>query len=172
MESIFGRPGRDEHVRRLAMNIVSGGVTGALSLLVVYPLDAWRTQAVVGSPLTPFVESYAGFTESVLGILVYRGMYFGLYDTLVPLVPQRDMFSRFIMGYAVTIGAGVLTYPIDTVRRRMIISPFKYTDGLSCASTIMNNEGVEALFLGCGYNILRGMIGAVVLSGFDSLKHS
>ena len=33
---------------------------------------------------------YRGFTISCVGIFIYRGMYFGLYDTLKPLVLGAD----------------------------------------------------------------------------------
>jgi solute carrier family 25 (adenine nucleotide translocator) protein 4/5/6/31 len=35
---------------------------------------------------------------------------------------------------------------------------------------VVEKEGVAALFNGAGANILRGMAGAGVLAGFDSLK--
>ena len=33
---------------------------------------------------------YRGFTISAVGIFIYRGMYFGLYDTLKPLLLGAD----------------------------------------------------------------------------------
>ena len=83
-----------------AVNMASGGLAGAGSLLIVYPLDFARTRlaADVGSGkgrefnglidcLTKVAKRsgpmslYQGFGVSVQGIIVYRGAYFGLYDT-------------------------------------------------------------------------------------------
>ena len=33
---------------------------------------------------------YRGFTISAVGIFIYRGMYFGLYDTLKPMLLGKD----------------------------------------------------------------------------------
>merc|ERR1712029_914438 len=67
---------------------------------------------------------YRGFTISAVGIFIYRGMYFGLYDTLKPLVLGSDagVTLSFFLGWAVTVTAGLMSYPIDTVRRRMMMT--------------------------------------------------
>ena len=61
---------------------------------------------------------YRGFVISAVGIFIYRGMYFGLYDTLKPLVLGADagVTLSFLLGWAVTVTAGLMSYPIDTVR--------------------------------------------------------
>ena len=87
----------------LAGNMASGGAAGATSLLVVYPLDFARTRLAVdvgkGSnrEFTGTVDAilktarssgwgrggvYNGFVVSCVGIIFYRGAYFGLYDTI------------------------------------------------------------------------------------------
>lgn len=43
----------------------------------------------------------------------------------------------------------------------------KYRSSLHAASDILAKEGVPAFFKGAGANILRGIAGAGVLSGFD-----
>jgi len=78
--------------------------------------------------------------------------------------------ASFLLGYGVTVTAGLLSYPIDTIRRRMMMTSgqaVKYKGSLDCFSQIVKNEGVMSLFKGAGANILRGMAGAGVLSGFD-----
>ena len=80
--------------------MASGGLAGASSLLIVYPLDFARTRlaADVGkagsreftglfnclstiSKRSGAMALYQGFGVSVQGIVVYRGAYFGLYDS-------------------------------------------------------------------------------------------
>lgn len=82
-------------------NLASGGLAGALSLFFVYPLDFARTRlaADIGKGTSRefhglsdcltkifksdgFIGLYRGFVISVIGIIVYRAFYFGLYDTL------------------------------------------------------------------------------------------
>merc|ERR1712023_241037 len=57
---------------------------------------------------------YRGFSISCVGIVVYRGFYFGLYDTIQPMLGKDANFAvNFAVGYAVTVVAGLLSYPID-----------------------------------------------------------
>ena len=44
----------------------------------------------------------------------FRGMYFGLYDTLKPLLLGADagVATSFLLGWAVTITSGLMSYPI------------------------------------------------------------
>merc|ERR1712222_12149 len=62
-------------------------------------------------------------TISAVGIFIYRGMYFGLFDTLKPLLiggKDSSVAASFLLGWAVTVTAGLMSYPIDTIRRRMM----------------------------------------------------
>merc|ERR1711915_766476 len=80
---------------------------------------------------------YRGFSISAVGIFIYRGMYFGLYDTLKPLLLGKDagVALSFFLGWAVTVTAGLMSYPIDTVRRRMMMTSgggVKYKGSMDC----------------------------------------
>lgn len=59
------------------------------------------------------------------GIIVYRGAYFGLYDTAKGVIFEDEKNANFIAKWAVaqtvTAAAGVLSYPFDTVRRRLMM---------------------------------------------------
>ena len=118
---------------------------------------------------------YRGFTISAVGIFIYRGMYFGLYDTLKPLLLGADagVGISFILGWGVTVTAGLMSYPIDTVRRRMMMTSgggVKYKGSIDCFVQVIKNEGFMSLMKGAGANILRGVAGAGVLAGFDKFK--
>ena len=67
---------------------------------------------------------YRGFAISCVGIFIYRGMYFGMYDSLKPILLGEDagVLMSFLLGWAVTITAGLMSYPIDTIRRRMMMT--------------------------------------------------
>jgi len=122
-----------------------------------------------------FVGLYRGFVISCVGIIVYRGCYFGFYDTLKPIVLGDDanVILAFMLGYVVTISAGLVSYPIDTIRRRMMMTSgqaVKYKGSMDCFIQIMRQEGFMSLMKGAGANILRGVAGAGVLAGFDEFK--
>ena len=67
---------------------------------------------------------YRGFTISAVGIFIYRGMYFGLYDSLKPILlgDNPSVVLSFFLGWGVTITSGLMSYPIDTIRRRMMMT--------------------------------------------------
>jgi len=181
---------------KLGKNVAAGGLAGAMSLLFVYSLDYARTRLANDTKSSKkggerqfnglvdvykktlasdgIAGLYRGFCISCVGIVVYRGFYFGLYDTISPLMGEDASFLfKFCLGYAVTVSAGLLSYPIDTIRRRMMMTSgaaVKYNGSLDCTMQIMKSEGVTSLFKGAGANILRGMAGAGVLAGFDKLK--
>lgn len=69
---------------------------------------------------------YRGFVPSVVGIVVYRGLYFGMYDSIKPVVLvgalEGNFLASFLLGWTVTTGAGIASYPLDTIRRRMMMT--------------------------------------------------
>merc|ERR1712223_1374852 len=119
---------------KFATNIASGGAAGTMSLLFVYSLDYARTRLAndakgkggerqfngLTDVYTKTLKTdgiqglYRGFTISCVGIFIYRGMYLGLYDSLKPILLGDDasVLLSFLLGRGVTIGAGLMSYPI------------------------------------------------------------
>jgi len=191
---------RDGYWKWFAGNLASGGAAGACSLAFVYSLDYARTRlandnksAKKGGGERQFnglvdvyrktlatdgvAGLYRGFTISCVGIIVYRGLYFGMYDSLKPVLLQGSLENSFLgsffLGWGITIGAGLASYPIDTIRRRMMMTSgeaVKYKSSLHAFQVIIKNEGVKSLFKGAGANILRAVAGAGVLAGYDQLQ--
>jgi len=191
----FATPKDASQAKKFTMNILSGGMAGTCSLLFVYSLDYARTRLANDAKgkggerqfnglIDVYVKTlksdgiqglYRGFAISAVGIFIYRGMYFGLYDTLKPLVLGSDagVTLSFFLGWAVTVTAGLMSYPIDTVRRRMMMTSgggVKYNGSIDCFRQVVKNEGFMSLMKGAGANILRGVAGAGVLAGFDKFK--
>merc|ERR1711890_183587 len=86
---------------------------------------------------------------------------------------KPSAFLSFFLGWAVTIVSGLMSYPIDTIRRRMMMTSgtgVTYNGSLDCARQIMKNEGFMSMMKGAGANVLRGVAGAGVLAGFDKFK--
>ena len=197
IKAAFKSSKSDSYAVGFAKNMASGGTAGALSLCVVYSLDYCRTRLANDAKSGKkggerqfngmidvyrktiasdgIVGLYRGFVISCVGIIVYRGCYFGFYDTLKPIVlgDNAGLMLSFILGYVVTISAGLVSYPIDTIRRRMMMTSgeaVKYKGSIDCTIKIVRSEGFMSLMKGAGANILRGVAGAGVLSGFDAFK--
>jgi len=191
---------KTEFAQFFAINIASGGLAGAGSLTIVYPLDYARTRLASdvgsGNPQfnglvdclkktikgNGFFSMYNGFGVSVVGIVAYRGPYFGIYDTLKEKNPfKKDkgivgLLSKFAIAQTTAIIAGFISYPFDTVRRRLQMQAEKpkeqwlYSGTLDCAVKIAKDEGMGAMFKGFGANVLRTLGGALVLVGYDEVK--
>lgn len=72
-----------------------------------------------------------------------------------------------------TVSAGVISYPFDTVRRRLMMQAGGeklYNGMVDCAMKIIKEEGMGAMFKGAGSNIIRGTGGALVLVLYDEIK--
>ena len=94
---------------KFATNIMSGGCAGSLSLLFVQSIDYTRTRLAMDMArqsdkgthqFNGIIDCYAktikadgiqglyrGFTISCTCIFIYRGLYFGLYDSIKPIEP-------------------------------------------------------------------------------------
>jgi len=180
-----------------AGNLASGGAAGATSLCFVYPLDFARTRlaADVGKGATREFKGladclikiaksdgpiglYRGFFVSVQGIIIYRAAYFGMFDTAKMVFTKEgerlNFFAAWGIAQVVTVGSGVLSYPWDTVRRRMMMQSGRkdilYKNTLDCALKIVKNEGMRAMFKGALSNVFRGTGGALVLAIYDEIQ--
>jgi solute carrier family 25 (adenine nucleotide translocator) protein 4/5/6/31 len=199
-KAMFGfKKERDGYAKWMAGNLASGGAAGATSMLFVYSLDYARTRLANDAKnaksggdrqFNGLVDVYRktlasdgvaglyrGFMPSVAGIIVYRGLYFGMYDSIKPVLlvgPLANNFlASFALGWVVTTGAGIAAYPLDTIRRRMMMTSgeaVKYKNSFDAGRQIIAQNGVKALFNGAGANILRGVAGAGVLSIYDQLQ--
>jgi len=184
-----------------AVNMASGGLAGAGSLCIVYPLDYARTRLAsdVGSGKRQFnglvdclvktskgekgiLSLYNGFGVSVVGIIPFRGAYFGVNDTLNGLNPYqkestvRGIASKFLCAQTAAICAAYVSYPFDTIRRRLQMqsekpsAEWKYKGTMDCFSKIVAEEGPTALFKGAGANALRTVGSALVLVMYGEIK--
>jgi len=199
IKEAFALAKTDSTATKFGKNIASGGAAGALSLSFVYSLDYARTRLANDSKsakkgggehqfnglIDVYKKTmatdgigglYRGFVVSCVGIIVYRGFYFGLYDTIQPILKENQIdgfMSKLTLGYGVTVTAGLISYPLDTIRRRMMMTSgeaVKYKGSVDCGVQILKNEGVASFFKGAGANILRGLAGAGVLAGFDETR--
>merc|ERR1711976_829417 len=128
IKAAFATPKSAPAIQKLASNVASGGFAGSLSLTVVYSLDFARTRLANDAKgkggerqfnglIDVYKKTlasdgigglYRGFVISCVGIFIYRGLYFGLYDSLKPILIGQDgsALLSFFLGWAVTIVSG------------------------------------------------------------------
>jgi len=186
-------------LRTLTTNLASGGAAGVSSMVITYPLDFGRTRlaADIGGPKHQRQFSglfdclrkvaakdgiggmYRGISLSVPTVLVFRSTYFGMYDTAKQMLdPERNsIVLSWAIAQVTTTAAGLLCYPMDTVRRRMVMqsgldpSQRHYQSAIDCWNKMYRNEGgVSAFYKGAVANVFRGMGGAMVLILYDEIK--
>ena len=100
----------------------------------------------------------------------------GLFDTLSGFNPYQysdEVFiraaSKFICAQTSAIGAAYVSYPFDTIRRRLQMQSEQpkdqqiYKGTIDCLTKIVRSEGASSLFKGAGANALRTVGAALVL---------
>merc|ERR1711862_552253 len=143
IKKLFPKYSKDKDFGKFAMSqIASGAAAGGVTNTLVYPLIYIRT--VLGADLgkvkkynsmldclqktvknNGFFSLYNGIGPSTCGIVVYRGAQFGLQDTIKAFNPyQKDftfigVLSKFIVAQIAVAASGVVSYPFDTVQRRL-----------------------------------------------------
>lgn len=108
-KSLFGHSKeKDGYIKWFAGNMASGSAAGATTSLLLYHLDYARTRLGTDAKECPIngqrqfkglldvysktlssdgmAGLYRGFGVSIMGITLYRGMYFGIYDTMKPII--------------------------------------------------------------------------------------
>ncbi|KAJ6889637.1 hypothetical protein NC652_030386 [Populus alba x Populus x berolinensis] len=117
---------KDGYIKWFTANVASGSAAGATTSLFLKTLSS---DGILGL--------YRGFGVSIMGISLYRGMYFGIYDTMKPIILvgsfEGNFFASFLLGWSITTVSGVCAYPFDTLRRRMMLTsgnPVKYRNSM------------------------------------------
>jgi len=181
--------------------IASGSFAGAVTNTLVYPLIYVRTAlgADIGKVkqfngvadcLTKTVKQngfsslYNGIGPSTCGIVVYRGTQFGLQDTIKAFNPyQKDftfigVLSKFMVAQIAVAASGVVSYPFDTIQRRLQNEATKpkdqqYYNGMQdCFKKILEKEGPKGFFKGVVANLFRGTGAAIVLVMYDEIMNA
>jgi len=200
LKAIFPKVKKDDFAKFAATQVASGSLAGGLTNTLVYPLIYVRT--VLGADLGKvkqydnmfdcfrktiqnggFMSLYNGIGPSTIGIVVYRGVQFGLQDTIKAFNPwQKDvsaigLVSKFTVAQVAVSASGIAAYPFDTLQRRLQIEASKpkadqiYNGMGDCFSKILAKEGPKGFFKGAMANILRGTGAAIVLVMYDEIMN-
>ncbi|KAJ4787418.1 hypothetical protein LUZ62_038664 [Rhynchospora pubera] len=178
-----------------ATNFLAGAGAGCTTLVIIYPLDIAHTRlaADVGHTgsrqfkgITHFLQTiyqkdgirgvYRGLPASLHGMVVHRGLYFGGFDTVKDtfISEEAPLWQRWVAAQVVTSTAGFVSYPLDTVRRRMMMQSGLqmpvYTGTLDCWRKIYKMEGIGSFYRGAMSNMVRGTGAAAILVLYDEVK--
>ena len=121
---------------------------------------------------------FGGATVSCIGIFPYRAFYFGFYDTAKErILKGRDnFFLKWLLAQSFTIMAGLCFYPLDTVRRRIMIEAGKpkelkiYKNSFDCIYKMIKEEGYFGMYKGYATNAIRTVGSSVVLVLYDEMQ--
>ena len=139
---------------------------------------------------------YEGYGIALGGVVIYRALHLGGYDALksefvrihVKSVGDDSAFDtdeafvvlpfwkRFIAAQIVSLAAGTICYPIDSVRRRLMMQACivkeerQYKGSVDCFRKVYSSEGMRGFYLGIGPNVIRSIGGALLLVAYDEFK--
>ena len=111
---------------------------------------------------------YEGFGISLVGIVVYRGAFWGFYysyssmtkEWIDTMPPALKLFTKFCILQAVKVSSRIVTYPFETVSQRLKMQSGGdeqlYAGTLDCFSKIAWTEGISGFFKGAGADFIRG----------------
>lgn len=128
---------------------------------------------------------YKGFGISAAGTFVYRSLYFGLFDSILnhSELARNHLFISFPLAWYVLIiilhsnnncynyyrmvsfTAAVASYPVDTIRRRIMTKQIPFTK-----SNIIESVREGNLFKGVELGIHRAIGGALVLTLYSQFQ--
>ncbi|OMJ69974.1 hypothetical protein SteCoe_32172 [Stentor coeruleus] len=183
------------------MNSMSGGLAGCISLCVSYPFDFIRTRMatdigknksdreflsmadVVNKTMkTDGISGiYRGASISMIGIFLYRFLYFGMIDTGKMTLFDDTTKSKFFLFWSfaqtITIFLRFITYPLDTIRRKMMMQSGRnnmlYDNTIDCIAKIyMKEGGIKGFFKGAGCNVVKGTGGTMIMVYITNSKSS
>jgi len=197
---LVGFNGDTQSSRYVAGSLAVGGATGATVLCLVYPLNlvVTRLAADVGSASTREFTGfrnciasitlsdgvgglYRGFLTAVQGIVVYRAVYFGFLNGLNAMLPEPEktsVFVNWLIAETVVVLSGLMSYPFDTVCKRMMMqsgrtgTDLTYKNSIDCWKKIYESEGIRGFYKGALISILVGTSGALLLVASNQLSQA
>jgi solute carrier family 25 (mitochondrial adenine nucleotide translocator), member 4/5/6/31 len=128
---------------------------------------------------------YQGYGIAVAGVFLYRSLHLGGYDVLkewwrpLPIENSAQCYQsytlswmeKFLIAQIVSLVAGTVCYPIDTVRRRLMMQAGQdtkqYRNALHAFYGIARHEGAVGFFRGLGPNLVRSVGASLLLLSYD-----
>mmetsp|Transcript_10622 Transcript_10622/g.15638 ORF Transcript_10622/g.15638 Transcript_10622/m.15638 type:complete len:237 (-) Transcript_10622:154-864(-) len=134
---------------------------------------------------------YQGYGISIAGVFLYRSLHLGGYDAIKTIYLDKNnqkgvgvvtttsitWMHRIAVAQLVSFVAGTICYPIDSVRRRLMMQvgskgPKLYCNARHAFRVIFAQEGIRGFYLGLGPNLVRSAGNALVLVTYDAVKET
>jgi len=187
----FKRTGADGYWKRLAKNYALYVLPPVISLCFLYPLHMAQTRLACDTKLAKngeyefagymdvFQKAYAGdgvkglyrgFVTACVDVMTYNGLWFGMYEVAKSLSNVKD---ELLLGFAATILSGIVSYPMDTISRRISMTSHETLEcsgQLDYARQIIREHGIRSLFRGAQADLMHVVVYSVVLTGLNTLK--
>jgi len=130
---------------------------------------------------------FQGYSVALASVSLYRMIHLGGYDWIKTQLyvkhgfpPNRTdssalpFWERFTAAQFVSMAASTLHYPLDSVRRRLMMQSDKkerqYKNARHCFVQIYRDEGVPGYFRGLGTGYIRSVGAALLLVSYDLFK--
>jgi len=161
-----------------------GAASGATVAISTYPLDFVRTRISTQEGKTAQYKGmldcaqktvqiegvkglYRGLFPTLMGIMPYAGLTLMCYETFKQFAPKKKSGETSIIYKLMSAGsagciAQTTVFPIDTVRRRMVLqgehgAKELYKNSFDCVRSILKKEGVAGFYHGAFANIIRAI---------------
>ena len=149
-------------------NLFAGGIAGALSQTIIYPLETSRSYL----SLQTNKNKYKGILDILTKIptkKLYRGLPVGIamhtpwnsiqltsYSYLSKIINEKytpNIYTKLFIGASAGVISITCVYPTDLIRRRLQLQGFdknvpKYNSGIDCFKKIVRTEGIKGLYRG------------------------
>eukprot|EP01080_Neovahlkampfia_damariscottae_P010965 gene10965-3673_t len=192
---------RPNQTTKLTFNqtLTAGSLAGLTQIAITYPLELIRTRLAISADQAGSVKYkgmfdcakqtiktegirglYKGILPTALSGTPYIGCQMTFYDLfqhyLVPEDKSYQTFWKLTSGALAGVCAQTITYPGDTLRRRMQTNGMGgqevvYKGMIDAIVTITKREGMKAFFKGCTANISAAIPGAAIqFYAYESVK--
>ena len=184
------------------LNLLTGSLTGTSTAFIFQPFEYAKTKitADVKKKLSGkksqyngiidvfkkeykkygITTFYRGVSSSVICMFIYRGFYFGLYDTLnnaiqscacvTKYVDVNNSLVKLFNGFLATSVAGFTAYPFESIRKKVMID-HSYNNSYDCAKKIFKKYGIMKFYKGSSAMVLRGLAGASILVMYEKINN-
>lgn len=196
----YGESVREERQIKVLISFLSGGLAGGTCLTLMYPLGLLRTQLALDVGVGVKDRKYprgmrdvvrltlannglrglfAGYGVALFSVTLYRTIYLGGYDAVKGLIEESKerpttLAERSMAAQSVSVLASIAHYPLDSVRRRMMmqsnLAERRYHNAWHCFRQIYVKEGLTGFYLGIGTNLIRSFGAALLLVSYDFFK--
>lgn len=164
-------------------NLVTGSISGILSISAVYPLETIRTYMTMDKEKYSSIRStahniikrngmrglYKGISMSVLNVGPYIGINFAVFHWLDDLYKTKNPLIHFWYGCVAGTTSVLATFPTDLVRNRMHIQNSRlwkekgYINILDGVKTIYHQDGIKGFYKGSSAAAFRVSISMGVM---------